>query len=130
MGDLFVAHEVATYNELVPDDDELSATLFIELTGKPALMEWLPKLVGIQRAVLFEVGADPVVHVDSIPEDEERLTRDDVTASVHYVKFAFDSAARAALQAGPARLVVDHPNYQHAIDLDDEQRAELLADLS
>jgi hypothetical protein len=124
-----IAHEVETYNQLVPDEGELSATLFIELTGKDALMNWLPKLVGIQRAVRFEVG-DAGTAVESIPEDEERLTREDVTASVHYVKFHFDDKAIAAFADGPVRLVVDHPNYQHAIELDDAQRSELAGDLA
>src|SRR5262249_18356151 len=44
-----IEHEVATYNELIPDAGELSATLFIEITDPERLREWLPKLPGIQR---------------------------------------------------------------------------------
>jgi hypothetical protein len=128
MRDEQIAHEVETYNQLVPDDGELSATLFIELTSKPALMEWLPKLVGIQRAVRFEVG-EPAVIVPSIPQDEERLTREEVTPSVHYVKFAFDPDRARALRDGPARLVIDLPSYHEVTDLTDDQRTELAGDL-
>ena len=46
-----IAHEVETYNELIPEPGELSATLFIEITDADALREWLPKLPGIQRHV-------------------------------------------------------------------------------
>ncbi|MDQ1384872.1 MAG: hypothetical protein QOG65_2251, partial [Actinomycetota bacterium] len=35
-----IAHEVETYNQLIPDENELSATLMIELTSEPALREW------------------------------------------------------------------------------------------
>ena len=37
-----IAHEVETYNELIPDAGELSGTLFLELTSDDALREWLP----------------------------------------------------------------------------------------
>src|SRR6478672_12295404 len=46
-----IAHEVETYNQLIPGTDELSATLMIELTSEPALREWLPRLVGIQSHI-------------------------------------------------------------------------------
>src|SRR5712691_8691691 len=43
-----IAHEVLTYNELIPDAGELSGTLFIELNDESNLRDWLPKLIGIQ----------------------------------------------------------------------------------
>src|SRR5688572_16227598 len=39
-----IEHEVSTYNALIPDTNELSATLLIELTSDEQLREWLPKL--------------------------------------------------------------------------------------
>ena len=48
----------------------------------------------------------------AIPRDEERLTRDDITSTVHYLHFPFDAEQRELLATGPARLVVDHPEYQ------------------
>jgi hypothetical protein len=125
-----IEDEVRIYNELIPDDGELCGTLFIELTGDAQLREWLPRLVGVQRAVRLEIG-DRVV--PGAPQDEERLTREDVTAAVHYLDFAVGKAdaaeVAAALRTGPARLVVDHPAYQAVAQLSDEQRAELAGDL-
>ena len=123
-----IAHEVDTYNELIPDPGELSGTLFIEIDDKPRLYEWLPKLVGIQRAVAFRLdGADDVT---CVPEDEERLTREEVTTTVHYLKFPFTSEQAVAFARGPVHLVVDHPQYQADVELRDEQRKELAGDLS
>src|SRR5256714_6800237 len=48
--------ELDAYNPLIPDAGELSATLFVELTAKEQLEEWLPKLVGIERSVELLVG--------------------------------------------------------------------------
>src|SRR5690349_23215292 len=50
-----IAHEVDTYNALIPDEGELSATLLIELTSEAELREWLPRLVGVQRAVSIAI---------------------------------------------------------------------------
>jgi hypothetical protein len=128
-----VAHEVATYNALIPDTGELSATLFVELTTDELLREWLPKLVGVQRAVRFEVdtatGPEPV---PAIPEDEERLTRDDITATVHYLKFRFTPEQQAvfAAPAGVVRVVVEHREYRAAVELTADQRAELARDFA
>jgi hypothetical protein len=88
------------------------------------LREWLPKLIGIQRAVRFELG-DGRSRVEAVPEDEERLTRDDITSTVHYLKFPFDVHQRAQLAFGPVHLVVDHPDYQASVELSEAQRAEL-----
>src|SRR3982751_1121738 len=49
--------ELDVYNPLIPEAGELSATLFVELTSKDELMQWLPKLVGIERSVELVIGA-------------------------------------------------------------------------
>ena len=126
-----IAHEVETYNELIPEPGELSGTLFIELTEDDALREWLPKLRGIEFHVYFELGVrGSGWRVQAVPRDEERLTRDDITSTVHYLKFPFDAEQRAELATGTARLVVDHPEYQVWVELNDWQRAELAADFA
>jgi len=127
-----IAGEVATYNELIPDPGELSGTLFIELTTDELLREWLPKLREIEFNVRFDVGAPggEESQVVGIPRDEERLTRDDITSTVHYLHFPFDAHQRELLATGPARLVVDHPEYHVSVELDDAQRAELAGDFA
>jgi len=123
-----IAEEVAIYNELIPDEGELSGTLFIELTDDAKLREWLPKLVNVQHHVHFELGDGS--RVDALSEDEERLTREDVTATVHYLKFRFSPSQRAVFTSGPVLVVVDHPDYQATTELTDDQRAELAVDLT
>jgi hypothetical protein len=126
-----IAGEIATYNDLIPDPGELSGTLFIELTDDDALREWLPKLRDIEFAVRFELGPrDAASKVVGIPRDEERLTRDDITSTVHYLRFPFDGSQREQLANGPARIVVDHPEYKVWVELNDAQRAELAGDFA
>jgi hypothetical protein len=121
-----IEHEVATYNELIPGSDELSATLFIEITDNDELRAWLPKLVGIQRHVAVEIAGR---RVPAVEVDEERLTREDeITSTVHYLRFRFTPDEQAAFPAGPVRIVVDHPEYRAEAELTTDQRIELAAD--
>jgi hypothetical protein len=124
-----IRHEVETYNELIPDDGELSGTLFIEIDDPLRLREWLPKLVGLEGAVRIELPGE--LFVRAYDPNASRLTREDITSTVHYLKFPFDDAARRSFVAGgPARVVVDHPSYQASTELTDAQRADLARDLS
>ena len=124
--------ELAVYNPLIPEPGELSATLFIELTDEESLRRWLPQLVGIERSAELRIGKAPDVEiVRCTPEasHEQQLTRDEVTSSVHYIRFALDPAQVERFAAGPAALAVAMPAYDEQTLLSDETRAELLADL-
>ncbi len=124
-----IAHEVETYNQLIPDADELSATLMLELTSERELREWLPRLVGIEQhlAVVLPDGTR-VVGAPS-EEDELRLTRDDITAAVHFLKFRLAASDVEMFASGPVHIVVDHPDYDQGVLLTPEQHEQLLSDL-
>jgi len=125
-----IAHEVETYNQLIPDAGELSGTLFLELTSDEMLREWLPRLVGIEFHVGFELPNGSRVMGHPSDEDEQRLTRPDTTAAVHYLRFRFTPQQVAAFEAGPVKLVVDHPEYTYEVTLDETQHAALVPDLT
>ncbi|HEY5077263.1 MAG TPA: DUF3501 family protein [Acidimicrobiia bacterium] len=124
-----IAHEVDTYNQLIPDAGELSATLMIELTSEPALREWLPRLVGIEHHVAVVLADGTRVVGASSAEDEMRLTRDDITAAVHFLRFHFTASDVEMFASGPVHVVVDHPEYDQDVMLTPDQHAELLSDL-
>jgi Protein of unknown function (DUF3501) len=129
LSDEAIQAELDIYNRLLPEVGELSATLFIELTSDGAMREWLPRLVGIERALGVSVGGEVV---GSVPEAEHAaaLVRDSVTPAVHYLRFGF-SPAQVEAFAGPGEvaLVATHPDYEARTVLSDEVRAELLGDL-
>ena len=127
LSDEQIQTELDTYNQLIPGPGELSGTLFLEIDDKGRLYEWLPKLVGIQRAV--SIWLHDGSSVPSTPLDEERLTREETTTTVHYLRFRLSPEQVDAFAAGPVRIVVDHPHYNAVVGLTDEQRDELLKDL-
>jgi Protein of unknown function (DUF3501) len=132
--------ELDVYNPLIPEPGELSATMFIELTGEDALREWLPKLVGIERDVELVLGADEGAPanghsaaevVRSVPEraHEEALSREEITASVHYIRFELTPDQIERFARAPVTVAVGHPAYRHQTVLAAETREELLSDL-
>jgi hypothetical protein len=123
-----ILDELEVYNPLIPEAGELSATLFVELTSTAELEEWLPKLVGIERSVEFRLG-DDVVQAAPEAAHEEQLTRQDVTASVHYIRFQLSPEKVERFASGPVRLAINHPAYKEEVELTNETKAELLSDL-
>jgi hypothetical protein len=132
LSDEAIQHEVDTYNALIPEPGQLSATLFLELTTKMELLEWLPKMVGVERSVELVIGqGDGALVVPCIPEEshEEQLTRPDVTASVHYIRFELSPTEIDAFAAGPVALRVNHDQYLESTVLAEATVASLLEDL-
>jgi hypothetical protein len=130
--DAAIAHELEAYNPLIPEPGELSATLFIELTSEPQLRHWLPALVGVERAVELVIGEGSgavVVKAEPDADHAAQLTREEITASVHYIRWALAADQVERFARGPVVLSVNHPAYAHGATLGEATRAELLADL-
>lgn len=92
---------------------------------------WLPALVGIERSVELVLGGGATC-VRSRPETahEAQLTRDEITASVHYVWFDLAPDQVSALAVGPASLRSVHPAYEHEVELGPATIGELHGDVS
>ena len=129
LSDEAIETELQIYNPLVPEPGQLCATLFVELTSKDALMEWLPKLVGIERAVALRLPDGSVVRAVVDEAHDAQLTRDEITASVHYVRWDLTTEQVEAFATGPVQVIVDHPNLHVATELRPDTAAELLNDL-
>lgn len=124
-----VVDELRAYNPLIPEAGQLCATVFIELTSESAMREWLTKLVGIEKSFRILLGNGREVSPVTDEQHEEALTRDDVTAAVHYIRFEFGPDDLAAFREGPVTLVCTHPNYREAMELADFTVEELARDL-
>jgi hypothetical protein len=121
--------ELRIYNPLIPEPGQLCATLFVELTSKDALMEWLPRLVAIERSVALRLADRELVRAVVDEDHEQQLTRDETTASVHYVRWELTPDQVERFDAGPVTLLADHPSYSFETPLADETVAELASDL-
>ncbi len=128
-GEAEVRHEIATYNELVPGQGELKATLLIEYPNAAERDVMLRKLLGFDAALSLQIGSLPAVaaRFDARQIGSERLS------SVHYLGFALPESARASFRAqgltGGVRLVSTHPAYLQDAVLLPHQVMALASDL-
>ena len=119
-----IAHEVRTYNELIPAERELSATLLIEYDTPAEREVHLHELLGLQNHLWLEVaGSRCPARFDDRQMSPERLS------SVQYLKFQLSPEQAAGLPRG-AKVLVDHPQYQAECALTPDQLQELANDLA
>ena len=124
-----VLEELHAYNPLIPEAGQLSATLFIELTTPEQMLEWLPKLVNIESSILFKLSDGSTVTAITEEGHAETLTRDNVTAAVHYIRFEFTPQQVEAFATGDVEILCVHPAYIEVANLPQFVIDELLTDL-
>jgi len=120
-----VREEIEVYNELIPAERELSATLLIELVDSARIREELPKFYGLDRATWFELDD---VRVPGVFEGGR--AREDKVSAVQYVRFPIAEHVARFLSAEELRVVIDHPHYRASQLLSRETRESLAADLT
>ncbi|HSY22263.1 MAG TPA: DUF3501 family protein [Polyangiaceae bacterium] len=107
-----VMHEIETYNETIPADDELSCTVMIAIPDTAERDAFLHAAVGFEDKVSLVVGGTSVpARPIARPGD---LT--DRTTAVHYLKFKLPPELAQSLRSGSTQapaiaLQVDHPVY-------------------
>ena len=121
--------ELDIYNPMIPDPGQVTATMFIELTSEAQMLEWLSKLANVERSVLIVLSNGDRVRAKIDEQHEQGLTREDVTAAVHYLRWDFTAEQIEAFRAGPVQVQIDHPAYLETAELSDVTKAELLIDL-
>src|SRR5262249_40075629 len=107
-----IQHEIDTYNQLLPEENELAATMLIELPDAARIREEITKFNGwnTREAPQVRIGYERLSGVfDAGKSDDRRIS------AVQYVRFRFNDSQREAFATGatPARLVINHPNYRH-----------------
>ncbi len=122
--------ELAAYNPLIPQGDELIATLMLEIEDANRRNTVLLTLGGIEENVFLEVGGD-TIHATPT-EYDDRTTADGKTSSVHWLRFAFTPEQKQRFRDGGERVVlgISHPHYGHMAVLSAETRAALAKDFS
>src|SRR5689334_9543241 len=122
--------ELDAYNPLIPQGDELIATLMLEIEDADRRNAVLLTLGGIEETVFLEIGSD-TIHATPT-EYDDRTTADGKTSSVHWLRFTFTPDQKQRFRAGNDRAVlgISHPHYGHMAVLTAETRAALAKDFS
>ena len=124
-----VLEELKAYNPLIPEAGQLCATVFIELVTDDQMREWLTKLVDIEKSIVIKLANGEVVKSIVDEAHAEQLTRETVTAAVHYIRFEFTPQQVEEFAKGDVQIVSTLSNYLEAVQLADFTVAELLTDL-
>jgi hypothetical protein len=124
-----IQHEIDTYNQLLPGQNELAATMLIELPDASRIREEIAKFHGVNtgEATYLQLGEARLPGIFASGQSDDRRT-----SAVQYVRFRFSDEQREAFARGEqeARLVIAHPNYRHSTALEGELRQELARDFA
>ena len=124
-----IQHEIDTYNQLLPGENELAATMLIELPDPARIRDEITKFYGANTGdvIFFQVGDERLPgEFASGQSDDRRIS------AVQYVRFRFNDAQRETFVTGAkaTRLVIDHRNYRHDTLIEGAVREELAEDFS
>ena len=120
--------EIDVYGALVPDGTNWKATLLIEYPDPHERKRELARLIGVEDRLFVEVEGQPRVY--AIADEDLDRENDEKTSAVHFVRFEFARAARAAIRAGAqVKLGCDHTNYPAHTLIEPETLASLAGDL-
>lgn len=103
-----IQHEIDTYNELIPELGQLSATLLIEFAEANERDAALRRLVGLEKHLWMKIGDKKV----PVSFDERQMSSERVS-SVQFVRFnvAVDRETFLKLAAeGQIAVRAEHPN--------------------
>src|ERR1700722_10700629 len=80
-----LAGELEAYNPLIPQGDELIATMMLEIEDAARRHNTLLPLGGIEETVFMEIGPERIKATPT--EYDDRTTPDGKTSSVHWLRF-------------------------------------------
>jgi hypothetical protein len=129
-GDEQLKDELSAYNPLIPNGDELVATMMFEIDDPVRRLNLLLKLGGVEKHVFLQIGNEKIYVVPE--EDTERTSADGKTSSVHFFHFPFTESQKAAFIDPENTIIlgIDHKDYGHMSVLSRDSVLEMGFDFS
>jgi hypothetical protein len=129
-GEAQIVEELAAYNPLVPQGDELVATVMIEIEDAVQREKALARLGGIEDHMFLTVGGERVSGIAD--PTRENTSPEGKASSVQFLRFPVTTRQKATFRTPSAQVVVgiDHSNYGHMAMMPEPVRAALAGDLS
>ena len=123
-----VQDELDVYNTLLPQPNELSATLLIEITDEGAIEERLDQFMGLDHGKKVAIVADGE---EVFGEFEGGHSHETKISAVHFVRFRPTASIKKAVAdlTRPITIRVSHGGYHEEVPVPGSMREEWLADL-
>ena len=127
-GDEQVNDELEAYNPLIPQGDELVATLMFEIDDPARRKNLLMKLGGVEEMCFLEVGQDKI-KADA-ETDVDRTSAQGKASSVQFLHFKLSSHQLDLIKQKDTSITlsIEHPEYGHSAKIQGETREALLKD--
>jgi hypothetical protein len=124
-----VPDELEAYNPLIPQGNELIATVMFEIDDPLRRKTVLSRMGGVEQNMYLEVNGERVS--GQAEEDVDRTAADGKASSVQFVHFTLTPSQAVALKGEGARVIVgiDHQNYSHMAVMAEPTRNAVANDL-
>jgi hypothetical protein len=127
-GEEQIADELAAYNPLIPQGDELVATVMFEVDDPHRRARLLSSLGGVEEHFYLQVGEE---RVPGMPEgDVERTREDGKTSAVHFLRFLLSPRLKATFTDAGTQVMLgcNDERYPHLAVIGMDARQELARD--
>ena len=127
-GDDQLEDELSAYNPLIPQGNELVATLMFEIDDRARRQRVLGQMGGVEETVELRLGHEVIpAHAET---DVDRTTADGKASSVHFLHFPFMPGQIQRFRDGSEQVVlaITHPQYSHMAVMPDNVRQALAED--
>ena len=123
-----VEDELGAYTPLIPDGNNLKATMLIMYPNVSQRKKMLTKLNGIENEVW--ICADNLKRVFAIADEDLERSNERKTSAVHFLRFQFDEEyIKSIKNAKNISIGTNHSDYEFSTELSDNIAESLLDDL-
>jgi hypothetical protein len=129
-GEAQIADELDAYTPLIPQGEELIATVMFEIDDSLRRANVLRQLGGVENAMYISVGGERVMGEPD--PTRENTSADGKASAVQFMRFRFTPAQIAKFRDDKTQMLVgiDHPHYGHIAVMPEAVRAALAGDFA
>ena len=128
-GEQQIKDELDAYNPLIPNGDELIATVMFEIDDPAQRERALSRLGNVEHHMFLKIAGELAA---GIPDPtRENTSPEGKASSVQFLRFPLTEAQKARFRTPGTEVLVgiDHPNYGHLAMMPEAVRAALAEDL-
>ena len=129
-GDEQLNDELTAYNPLIPNGNELTATLMFEIDNPVSRAVFLSKVGGIEEKIFIKIDGEII---KAIPEEDvDRTSAEGKASSVQFIHFKFNDEQIQKFKSNSSgvEIGIDHKEYSHTTKLNTSNLSSLSADFS
>jgi len=129
-GEQQIEDELRAYNPLIPQGNELVATVMFEIPDEVQRRRMLARLGGVEETMAIRFDGESVR--GDAEEDVDRTTAEGKASSVQFIHFRFTPEQIEKFRKTDQQIVVaiEHENYGHMAVMPERVRAELAGDFA